>query len=78
MMYQLESNARPPATGATTTGGKWSTLMLKTYRYVTCFVFVTCFLVLLSTFAVILKYLCANLQQKCEYCIYIYTHRIDV
>ena len=29
--------------------------------------FVTCFLVLLSTFAVILKYFCANLQQKCEY-----------
>ena len=38
------------------------------YRYVTYFVlvFVTCFLVLLSTFAVIVKYLCANLQQKCR------------
>ena len=32
-----------------------------------CFVFVTCLLVSLSTFAVILKYFCANLQQKCEY-----------
>ena len=37
-------NARPPATGATTTGGKWVTLMLKTSidMFCVCYLF-SCF-----------------------------------